>query len=78
VETNRIVARVKPEFTAEQYGSPAFARLSLAPGDRNGGADGSEMGAFNSLQQPQREANLKTALAEYLPFGMDIGFIFVT
>jgi hypothetical protein len=80
VETSRIVARVKPEFTAEHYGSPAFAQLSLncAPEICSGGADGSEMGAFNSLSQPQRAANLKSALAEYLPFGMDIGYIFVT
>jgi hypothetical protein len=36
------------------------------------------MGAFNRLQQPQREANLQQALPAYLPFGMDIGVIYVS
>ena len=36
------------------------------------------MGAFSSLQQPQREANLRAALEEYTPFGLGIGFIHVT
>ena len=65
---------------AEHYAHPAYAQLSLncAAEIRTGGEQGSEMGAFNHLQQPQREANLRQALPDYLPFGMDIGFIFVT
>jgi hypothetical protein len=36
------------------------------------------MGAFSSLKQPQREANLRIRLEEYLPFGLEAGLIYVT
>jgi hypothetical protein len=36
------------------------------------------MGAFSSLKQPQREANLRLALDEYLRSGLDAGIFFVT
>jgi hypothetical protein len=36
------------------------------------------MGAFNHLMQPQREANLRLRLEEYLPFGLEAGLIYVT
>ena len=46
------------------------------PAEIAGGAeDGAEMGAFSFLQQPQRLANLTTALAEYLRFGLEAGMI---
>lgn len=72
--------RVKPEYTAENYGLPAYLQLSLhAPGEiTKGAADGSEMGAYCHLKQPQREANLRVRLKEYLPFGLDYGVIYVT
>ena len=36
------------------------------------------MGAFCYLLQPQREANLRIALGEYMPVGMEYGIIFAT
>jgi hypothetical protein len=36
------------------------------------------MGVFNQLKQPQREANLRTALEEYLRFGLEAGIFYVT
>jgi hypothetical protein len=36
------------------------------------------MGAFSSLRQPQREANLRIALDEYLRSGLQAGIFFVT
>jgi hypothetical protein len=36
------------------------------------------MGVFNHLQQPQREANLRAALEEYLRFGLEAGLFYVT
>ena len=36
------------------------------------------MGAFSTLKQPQREANLRTALDEYLRFGLEAGAVYVT
>ena len=41
-------------------------------------ADGSEMGVYCQLKQPQRESNLRIRLDEYLPFGLDAGLIYVT
>jgi len=75
-----ILRRVGPRFTSEKYGDPAYAQLSLrCPKEISGGAeDGSEMGAFNHLKQPQREANLRVALSEYLRFGLEAGIFYVT
>ena len=72
--------RVKPEYTAETYGQPAYLQLSLrGPAEiSTGAADGSEMGVYCHLKQPQREANLRVRLKEYLPFGLDYGLIYVT
>ena len=72
--------RVRPEFTAEAYGHHAYLQLSLnAPAEISTGAeDGSEMGVYSHLKQPQRVANLRTRLEEYLPFGLDFGLIYAT
>lgn len=72
--------RVKPEYTAEAYGQPAYLQLSLRQPKEiaKGAADGSEMGAYCHLKQPQREANLRVQLKEYLPFGLEYGLIYVT
>jgi hypothetical protein len=72
--------RVKPEYAAEAYGQPAYLQLSLRGPEEiaKGAADGSEMGAYCHLKQPQREANLRLRLKEYLPFGLEYGLIYVT
>jgi hypothetical protein len=69
-----------PAFTTGRYGQPAYAQLHLgAPREiLTGAEDGSEMGAFCHLKQPQRESNLKIRLQEYLPFGLEAGIIYVT
>ncbi|MBD9482015.1 hypothetical protein IB229_03460 [Pseudomonas sp. PDM14] len=71
--------RVTPTFTSTTFGHPAYAqlRLSTALDIRTGAEDGAEMGVWNLLQQPQREANLRQALDEYLRFGLEAGVIFV-
>jgi hypothetical protein len=79
-EADAVRARVLPAFTAEGYGHPAYAQLanSCPPELRTGAEDGAEMGAFRFLQQPQREANLRASLDEYLRFGLEAGLIFST
>jgi hypothetical protein len=69
-----------PTFTALQYGRPGYAQLRLGVVNqiRTGAEDGSEMGAFSHLKQPQRETNLRIRLGEYLPFGLDAGVVYVT
>jgi hypothetical protein len=75
-----VAGGVRPRFTSEQYGTPAYVQLTDGgPGEiAAGGEDGSEMGAFHHLYQPQREANLRMRLEEYLPFGLEPGLIHVT
>lgn len=69
-----------PGFTSTRYGQPAYAQLHLnCPRQiATGAEDGSEMGAFCHLKQPQRTANLRLRLEEYLPFGLEPGIIYVT
>jgi hypothetical protein len=75
-----VLSHLRPRFTSEHYGEPGYCQLShlCAPELRNGAEDGSEMGAFEYLKNPHREANLRTALDEYLPFGLQAGQINVT
>jgi hypothetical protein len=79
-EEASIRTRLTPLFTSDDYGNPAYLQLSLngAGEIRTGAEDGSEMGVFNHLKQPQRAANLRAALDEYLPFGLEAGIIYVT
>ncbi len=79
-ERDRIRRRLRPTFTAVRYGDPAFAQLaeSCAVEIRTGAEDGSEMGVWNALQQPQRIANLEASLADFLRIGLDAGLLFVT
>jgi len=75
-----ILARLTPSFTSVHYGHPAYCQLSLncAREIRTGAEDGSEMGVFSNLKQPQRETNLRVRLEEYLPFDLEAGLIYVT
>lgn len=75
-----IRAWLVPTFTAEDYGNPGYAQLRInGPVQiRTGAEDGSEMGAFSHLKQPQRETNLRIRLDEYLPFGLVPGIMYVT
>jgi len=78
--TSFVQAWLVPSFKARSYGSPFYAQLHLGcPLQiRTGAEDGSEMGVFSQLKQPQRESNLKIRLQEYLPFGLEAGIIYVT
>jgi hypothetical protein len=75
-----IAGRLKPSFVSVAYGDPTYAQLGAACASeiRTGAEDGSEMGVFSHLKQPQREANLRTALDEYLRFGLEAGSLFAS
>jgi hypothetical protein len=77
---DKVMGWMVPTFTAVHYGLPGYAQLRLGcPIQiRTGAEDGSEMGVFCHLKQPQRETNLRIRLEEYLPFGLDPGVIYVT
>jgi hypothetical protein len=59
-------------FLSLRYGDPNFARLRPDAADdlRNGAANGSEMGAFNRLDDPARQRALQFVLSEFVPYGM--------
>ncbi len=79
-QLHNFLNRIYPAFNSLHYPDPAYAQLSEScPLEiRAGAEDGSEMGAFKSLQQPQRLANLQAALEEFLPIELDAGIFFVT
>jgi hypothetical protein len=70
--------RVRPVFTSLRYGDAAYCQLSPACAVEitTGADDQGEMGAFHSLYQPRREANLRAALNEYLRFGLEAGIFY--
>ena len=72
--------RVKPFFDSVRYGKPTYARLALtcAAEISRGADDGSEMGVYHDLFNPQREDALRRALADFTPAGMDVGLVFAT
>jgi hypothetical protein len=70
----------QPVFTSLRFGDPGYCQLSSrTPREiRQGADDGSEMGVFQELSQPQRETNLRVRLDEYLRFGLDAALVYVT
>jgi len=72
--------RVAPQFTSVRYGTPGYAQLAMtcAAEIARGAEDGSEIGVFHDLFQPQRAANLRARLEEFTPAGMNVGLIFAT
>lgn len=76
----RTQRQIVPSFTSRRYGDAAYAQLGqTCPAQiRTGADDGSEMGVFSFLKQPQREANLRTVLDEYLRFGLEAGIFYLT
>jgi hypothetical protein len=71
---------VRPQFTTLRYGLPGYCQLSrsCAPEITRGADDEAEMGAFHDLFQPQRVANLRLRIDEYLRFGLEAGVFFAT
>lgn len=78
-ERTAIAIRVQPVFSSTKYGTHGFCRLhsSSVREIAAGASDESEMGVFNHLQQPQREANLLSSLDEYLRAGLEAGVFHV-
>lgn len=72
--------QIVPLFTSTSYGDAAYAQLAThcSPRIRRGADNGSEMGAFNSLRQAQRQDNIARTLDEYLPFGLTAEVFYMT
>jgi hypothetical protein len=71
---------VLAHFTSLRYGDPGYAQLRGATNAsiRQGADDGGEIGVMHPLHQPQREANLRIRLDEYLRFGLHAGIFYST
>ncbi|SOB86202.1 hypothetical protein [Streptomyces sp. 1331.2] len=67
--------RVRPVLVSRHYDDPGFAELDpRCPAEIAAGAeDGSEMGAYCHVKEPQRLDNLRRRLDEYLPAGITAG-----
>lgn len=72
--------RVRPVYTSRHYKDPGYLQLATtcAVEIATGAEAGREMGAFHHLMQPQRLANLRISLDEYLRFGLEAGCFLVT
>jgi hypothetical protein len=69
-----------PVLTSSRFGDPGYCQLEVTTpgGIRRGADDESEMGVTHGLFTPQREANLRIRLAEYLRFGLEAGFCYAS
>jgi hypothetical protein len=70
---------LQPHFITLRYGLPSYALLS---GDCpvaawRGADDQSQMGVYHDAFEPQAVGNLRTGLAEYLPFALEAGIFLV-
>lgn len=76
----RCVTSQATAFTSTRYGDPGYAQLAQSTSDliRTGADDGSEMGVFSSLQEPQRRANLQSSLEQYLGVSLEAGIYYAT
>ncbi len=74
------LASPHPLFFSHRYGDPAYLKMLTSTDDtiRRGAEDGGEMGAYHFLGSPQRENNLRIRLQEYVPVGLEFGFIYET
>jgi hypothetical protein len=75
-----VLAALRPAYTSTHYLDPGYTQLGdTCPVEiGTGAADGAEMGVWAHLRNPQREANLRLRLEEYLPFGLEAALIHVT
>jgi hypothetical protein len=71
---------VRPRILSRRFADPEYCQLSpfCAPEIRQGADDESEMGAFHSLFEAQREAYLRVRIDEYLRFGLEAGVFYAT
>jgi hypothetical protein len=70
---------LRPAFLSRIHGTAEYAVLSpTCPEEIARGADDrGEMGAYYDLFVPQREANLRAALDEYLPADVSVGITYL-
>lgn len=80
VDAARTRLLLVPWFVSRRYGSAGYGLLDSRchAAIRNGASVEGELGALQSLQQAQREANLLDCQAEYLRLGVTLNLFLVT
>ena len=70
-----LTARLTPGLREQRYGRPAYGQLTpgTAPEILRGAENEAEMGVYHHLYGPQRFANLRIRLREYLRVGLEAG-----
>lgn len=73
-------ARLVPRYLSRIPGEPGYGLLTASSAHelRRGSSGHGELGAYGHLHHDQREANLRTALEEYLPIGLTAALTHVT
>jgi len=71
---------LRPAFVSRRFGAVGYAILASSCPDliARGADDRSEMGVYHDLFRPQRDTNLRAALAEYLPAGASVGITYLS
>jgi hypothetical protein len=74
----RAIAGPQPIFFDLRYGRPGYVKLLTSTPDvvRRGADDGGEMGAFHFVLAPHRETDLRVRMQEYIPVGLEFGFVY--
>jgi hypothetical protein len=74
------ILRVVPLLRSLRYSTPDYVRLHdrCCEEIRSGASDGSAMGVYHDLYEPQREANLAVRLQEYVPANTNAGILFAS
>ncbi|WP_026441470.1 hypothetical protein [Pseudacidobacterium ailaaui] len=72
-------AALKPQFITRRYGDPSYMLLSgRTPLAIWQGADnGSQIGAYNQIQETEAVRNVQLRAPEYLPFGLESGIFLI-
>lgn len=72
--------RVTPLLRSLRYATPDYVRLhdACCPEIRSGASDGSAMGVYHDLYEPQREASLAVRIQEYVPANSSAGILFAS
>lgn len=68
----------RPVFLSTRFGHPDYAELApeTSPAIRRGGEQGDEIGVFGLRRDRLREAELRKALADFLPFGLEARVVY--
>ncbi|HBL31060.1 MAG TPA: hypothetical protein DD490_29885, partial [Acidobacteria bacterium] len=76
----RVQAALVPRHTSTSWGDPGYGQLrrDTAQEILTGAEDGSEIGVFQHLHEPEQRRRLALLIEETLRFGLDAGLFFQT